>query len=124
MANENYNRVFPRDFFNESKLLKCLGRLSLLVHDRLAPKEITMEHIITDSQQGIEIGLMDDGHLRANNIVIAINGAPAIFKTVYNSKARYPFYLDYEYCEYPVFDDNGDFTEEFIEKIKDISNDS
>jgi len=32
----SYHRVIPRDLFNESKLLKCLGRLALLVNDGMA----------------------------------------------------------------------------------------
>lgn len=32
-----YQRVIPRDLFNEAKLLKCLGRLSLFIHDGKSP---------------------------------------------------------------------------------------
>ncbi len=30
---QEYTRVIPRDLFNEAKLLKCIGRLVLLIHD-------------------------------------------------------------------------------------------
>ena len=29
----SYTRETPRDLFNESKLLKCLGQLSLIIHN-------------------------------------------------------------------------------------------
>lgn len=29
-----YQREIPRDLFNEANLLKCLGQISLIAHDR------------------------------------------------------------------------------------------
>ena len=37
---DNYSRVIPRDFFNEAKLLKCMGLLALKVLDNMTPNGI------------------------------------------------------------------------------------
>ena len=39
MKREMYKRVLPRDLFNEAKLLKCLGRLCLLIEDDMCKLE-------------------------------------------------------------------------------------
>lgn len=51
----NYIRVIPRDFFNESKLLKCMGQLSLKILDCQLPKGIEM--YIEGDGQPFQIGL-------------------------------------------------------------------
>jgi hypothetical protein len=56
-----YNRVIPRDLFNESKLLKCFGQLALLMHDGVIPGSI-----VFDGNQP-EIGLLLDGSLTLIN---------------------------------------------------------
>lgn len=33
----SYKRVLPRDLFNEAKLLKCVGKLTLMIEDGLLP---------------------------------------------------------------------------------------
>ncbi len=33
----SYLRVLPRDAFNEAKLLKCVGKLTLLIEDAMLP---------------------------------------------------------------------------------------
>lgn len=40
----SYTRVIPRDLFNEAQLLKCLGRVALLIADGLAPKGLEIYH--------------------------------------------------------------------------------
>jgi hypothetical protein len=49
-----YIRVLPRDLFNEAKLLKCLGQLSLILHDGIGVRwAIRTEH--EDSRNGFFI---------------------------------------------------------------------
>ena len=116
MANKNYTRVAPRDFFNEAKLLKCLGQLTLAMLDRKTPCKIGM---IEDSGP-FEIALMDDGHLTVINREFNIKNVIVIMKTTYNSKANYPLLVEHEYCEYTVFDEDGEFSEEFINFCKGL----
>ena len=116
--NINYNRVVPRDLFNESKLLKCIGKLTLLMHDNLAPNGLTCLH---DGEPFV-IGLTDCGHLKIQNIIFSYDNFELDFKTVYNSKSNFPFYCDYDNCEYLVFDENGDFDEEFLNLLEELKN--
>jgi hypothetical protein len=110
--NKNYMRVMPRDLFNEAKLLKCMGRLMLLIHDNRIP--VAMSHNEPDK---FDIALMDEGSLTICNLEICIKGKnglhPYLFKTIYNSKSNFPLFVQHENCDYLVFDEEGYFTEEF-----------
>lgn len=108
---ESYTRVIPRDFFNEAKLLKCFGQLALKILDGLTPDN--MDIYIEESGEPFNIDLTDDGSLIISNYETMINNIPVIFKTTYNSKANYPFFCEVDYTDYEVFDDNGNFTDEF-----------
>lgn len=111
---ETYTRVIPRDFFNEAKLLKCMGLLSLKVLDGQIPCEISIE----ESGDPFNIQLSDEGSLYVCNYVILVKGYDLRFKTTYNSKSNYPFYCEYDYTDYQVFDESGNWHSEFIEFIK------
>lgn len=114
-----YQRVIPRDLFNESKLLKCIGQLCLKIHDNQTPVKMSVEQ----NQEGepFEIGLLEEGALCILNLNISIQDKVFIFKTTYNSKANYPLYLDYDYCDYEVFDDKGEFTQTFIDFCNSVN---
>lgn len=118
-VNMNYRREIPRDLFNEAKLLKCVGRLILLIHNNDIPEgfEMSFKH----NGKPFKIGLMRDGSLTVDNVQISVNGIPCVFKTTYNSKSNFPFYLEYELTDYPVFTDKGEFDEEYIEIAKTIA---
>lgn len=109
--NSHYLRVTPRDFFNEAKLLKCMGRLCLLIHDELTPVKMTR----SENGEPFNIALTMDEFLIVTNTHIAINGTVCRFKTAYNSKENYPFYVEHEEIEYLVFDEQGEFHKEFID---------
>lgn len=114
-ARTDYQRVIPRDLFNESKLLKCMGRLCLLIHDRMIPFVGRVDH---DGSPFV-IGLIDDGSLTVTNVKVKVNGKYYRFKTTYNSKSNYPFFLETEdYEDILVFNESGDFDHEFIEFCK------
>ncbi len=110
----NYIRVIPRDLFNEAKLLKCLGKLSLAILDCRLPQGITIA--IEETGEPFQVELSDDGQLYIANFETFINGRITTFKTAYNSKLNYPFY-----CIHPdsledieVFNEDGEFAAEFI----------
>lgn len=115
--NTKYERVFPRDLFNEAKLLKCAGLLCLKILDYQAPTSLTYK----DDVNSINIGLSDDGSLSIVNLNVFINGKRVVFITTYNSKSNYPFYLrsygkrSDEYEDIVVFNDSGEFETEFID---------
>ncbi len=112
--NTQYQRVIPRDLFNEAKLLKCMGKLCLAILDNATPVEMESHH---DGEPFI-IGLSDDGGLRVVNMGITIKGSFYAFKTTQNAKSNYPFYVEHDNCEYLVFNEQGEFDEEFIEFCK------
>lgn len=110
-----YIRVIPRDFFNEAKLLKCMGQLSLAILDCKVPQGIELR--IEENGDPFEIRLSDDGNLHVANYETFVNGRVTTFYTHYNSKLNYPFYcINPESSnEVKVFDEDGKWTEEFLE---------
>lgn len=115
-----YMRVLPRDLFNESKLLKCFGLLTVRIHDSMAPQGLEFEH----DGSPFEIALTDDGSLTITNILLTLNGQSLLFKTTYNSKNNFPFFLEHDYCEYLVFDEQGAFTEEFLDMCVQLASEA
>lgn len=111
---ETYTRVIPRDFFNEAKLLKCMGQLALKILDAQTPCKI----IIEDSGDPFRIELTDCGSLYVANYPILVKDVPVLFKTTYNSKSAFPFYCEHYYTDYRVFDESGNWDEEFLSFIK------
>lgn len=110
----NYNRVIPRDFFNEAKLLKCMGVISLAILDNKMPKGIKMS--FEETGEPFEVALSDEGSLFVANYPVTINGESYILKTTYNSKQNYPLFFDTQnYEEIEVLDESGNFTTKFIE---------
>lgn len=109
--NTKYDRVIPRDFFNESKLLKCMGNLQIAITDCKLPEGVKIE--IDENGEAFKIALTDDGYLTIANYPVRINGKEIIMKTTYNSKSNFPLFGEYEYCDYLVFDEQGKFTAEF-----------
>jgi len=117
--NINYQRVIPRDFFNESKLLKCLGQLSLLIHDNKAPVEMKL-YTLNEDTEPFKIGLNFDGSLELQNWYLEIKGIPYIVSSTYNSKSPYPLFVLRDAVEYEIFNDDGTFSDEFINFSKKI----
>ena len=111
----NYIRVVPRDFFNEAKLLKCMGVLALAISDYKLPENIKIE--INESGKPFEILLNEEFDLLVvSNYEVKINGEEYIVGTSYNSKSNFPFkVVDDE--EILIFDENGKFTLDFIERF-------
>lgn len=108
-----YQRVIPRDFFNEAKLLKCLGHLSLKILDGMLPDGVKIA--IEESGKPFEIHLTDDGRLFLNDYDVTINDTYVSMSTTYNSKDNYPLVCFHDDVETVVFNELGMFTEEFIE---------
>lgn len=112
----NYTRVIPRDFFNEAKLLKCMGQLALKVHDELIPNNIDIK--VKHDGTPFNIFLLKGGSLMIINVFVIINGEYVKMKTTYNSKSNYPLFCELDDEETLVFTEEGEFTEEFIERFK------
>lgn len=115
VINENYNRVHPRDLFNESMLLKSVGRLSLLITNGESPEGLEMD----EESDGFDVRQNDDGDIFINNIEIRIHGVPHFFGTPMNSRKNYPLFCQTEDWDvYEVFDTSGNFKQEFLDYVE------
>lgn len=110
-----YTRVAPRDLFNESKLLKCLGKVAVEIHNETL-KGLTFEQ----SGDPFEIDQDDSsGNLYvADGIQFMVGDRIVRLSTPYNSKDPWPLLAEDDYGnEAFVFTDEGEFREEFLKFI-------
>lgn len=109
-----YQRVLPRDLFNEAKLLKCLGQLSLLIHDGVRwPLELEHTNPMADFHVGQR---REDGGLYCFNLRLLLDRREVVVYSGYNSKLPYPLQFEgWDGDAGYVFDDDGRFTTEFTE---------
>ncbi len=117
----NYQRVIPRDLFNESKLLKCLGQLAVMIHDgRLLG--VTVEIIEEYEYPGFRINQnQSSGRLFCDSLRFETSkGQGLYFSLPYNSRDPYPLILDGPDDDVYVFDDAGNLTQVFIAFIEGL----
>lgn len=113
-----YTRVIPRDLFNEAKLLKCLGQVSMRLHEGNGIDwPLVLEHSDTDDNGFIIDQRQDDGGLFCWNMTFSLRDQVIDLYTVYNSKSNYPMWFEIEGTGTyePLFDDDGWFSNEFVE---------
>lgn len=124
-AYEQYERVFPRDFFNESKLLKCLGQLMLLQVDGYLSDGCKFAH--TNRKYGLRIGQdPSDGSFGCSNFHMwYVKQLPddktektyiELF-TPSNARDAYPLVARFDDEEIYVFDDEGKLSQDFNERF-------
>ena len=101
----SYKRVIPRDLFNESKLLKCLGKISLWILDRKI-QGVLEEH----DGQPFRIIQTEDGALYVSNIEYTdTEGNSLHFSTPLNSRAQWPLELLYKDELYYPINEKGEY---------------
>lgn len=108
-----YQRVIPRDLFNEAKLLKCLGQVALLIHDGPiigARVEYEDDGFLIDRDDS-------SGDLFCSNFSIFVGDTPVWCGTQYNSKDPYPLMFRSEDGDGYVLDDSGQFSKEFLSYV-------
>ena len=104
----NYKRVLPRDLFNEANLLKCIGKLTLLIEDGMIPWMIY-------HYDGEQFGVYQNegsGALFVGNISffsVGEGGGSLTFERPLNSRDEWPLLLETEDDAFLVFDDKGEF---------------
>jgi hypothetical protein len=119
MKNLEYKRVIPRDLFNEAKLLKCLGQLSLLIHDGKCPKSLQLQH--NNPEQGFLIGIDEsDGGVYCHNLKLFLGEIEIYLVSVLNSKDNYPLLYRDDNEEGEVFTKQGELSQEFLEMISKL----
>jgi len=115
----SYKRVIPRDFYNEAKLLNNMGRLALLINDEILPKGVRIK--IQESGEPFDIERDDlENCLYMVNYSVYINGKRVPMRTNVNSRCNYPLTATIEEEEIYVFDDNGQFSDDFIQAATQI----
>lgn len=99
-------RVIPRDFFNESKLLKCLGQFELIV-SHTGPNVVGY----STSHDGEPFDIRQDpntGNLYVANYTVSIGIEEVRLYTPYNSKENYPLYGEFRGEEYCMLTEKGE----------------
>lgn len=115
-----YQRVLPRDLFNEAKLLKCLGRIVLLIHDGIAPESLQFDHD-TSETDGFDIWQdQSSGDLFCNNLEFTVHHRRLHIYTVYNNRGEWPAFVEFDGETLPVFDANGAFSNDFIALVNSV----
>lgn len=104
----SYRRVIPRDLFNEAKLLKCLGKITLLIHDKMI-QGLNAYH--ENQREGFKIFQNpSDGSIQVVNLnFFDNNGTPVFFLTPLNDRGPWPLVMEYKGETYFPFNDNGDY---------------
>lgn len=105
-----YVKVVPRDLFNDAKLLKCLGVLSVKVLDKDTPCEINIDA----PEDEFKIGLYEDGTLAVTNMSIKVKGVERSFRITYNSKNNFPLFMEVDGEEILVFNEVGEWSDDFL----------
>ena len=107
----NYTRVVPRDLFNESKLLKCLGRVSLFCLDYKTPFKV-----VHDGKPFSICQNPDDGSIYCENFNLYLEGEHLHLLTPLNSRDDWPLMATYKGDEYYMFNQFGHIMPNFGNK--------
>lgn len=115
----SYLRVIPRDLFNESDLLKCYGRMTILLDgNRTAGFETIHEY----QGEPFDIVQDDDGRLTVWNLPLIVGRIGYRVWRPLNSREPWPVYLecpnDDDFEPISIFDDAGNFSDEMKALIK------
>jgi hypothetical protein len=116
-----YRRVIPRDLFNESKLLKCLGQLAMAVHDGHDFHGWPCHMWLTMRQRGNAFTICQrdsDGGLVCDNVVFMKNKVPLVIYSAYNDKEPYPLYCETSGDDIEVLNNDGSLSDEFLAFLK------
>ena len=113
----SYERVIPRDLFNEANLLKCLGKMFINLENKPFGKidvKFCNDGEAFDIQQNPE-----DGSTFCSNVILLKNGHDVPLFRPLNSRREWPLMChDNDGNEIFIFDDFGHFSEEFVEFLK------
>lgn len=115
-----YLRVIPRDLFNESKLLKSLGQLCLLIHERLGIRWPLRMELDREEEGFVVFQCQNSGNLCCLNLEIVVGGRQVLLASTYNSKKPYPLvFLRDDESEGDVLTDDGAISQEFAAWLDD-----
>lgn len=105
----SYYRVIPRDFFNEAKLLKCLGAFELRTQHTGGVNMLPFQ----TEHDGDAFQVVQDPHdasLFVSNYIVTLRGDEVHLYVPYNNEGDpFPLYAEYQGKVYKVLDDEGRF---------------
>jgi hypothetical protein len=115
----NYIRVLPRDLFNESSLLKCIGKLWIILDE-------THGHSAGFAQEDVDffdiVQNADDGGISVRNLDFTIGGDSFILSRPLNSRQEWPLYAgsdeDSSFDPVEVFDQTGKLSADMLRLIR------
>lgn len=115
----NYVRVLPRDLFNEASLLKCYGRLWVLLDDMRNHSAV----FVTENVDAFDV--MQDqasGAIYVCNVEFTVLGMPVRLTRPLNSRDAWPLYVEGDDDRFPfdpikVFDHDGNLSADMRELI-------
>lgn len=114
----SYLRVIPRDLFNEADLLKCLGRLWVLLDETRGHNatlgDAQSEHDGTPFQ--IEQD-ESDGSIYCVNVTFRIARREYTLFRPLNARAAWPLFIHHDFEDIRVFDEDGKFSGDFLTLI-------
>jgi len=100
------HRVLPRDAFNDANLLKCIGKLTMMIEDDLID-------FITIGYDGEPFDIQQDesdgSTFIANLNFFTKSGEPIRHSRPLNSRELYPLTLHFNDQEYWAFNEDGEF---------------
>ena len=105
----NYIRVLPRDLFNEASLLKCYGRLWILLDEtadhgaRFETSDVDVFDIAQDASSGA---------ITVRNVTFTVRDIERRLTRPLNSRRAWPLYVESDDDDIAVFDDAGNLSDE------------
>jgi len=117
----SYKIVLPRDAFNQSKLLKCIGQLTLKLHDNIDDIRQYLSCELVGHREFV-IDQDIDGSLYCDNFYLYLTHDDINYSVIrlscpLNSRLNYPMTYTLDDNTNFLFDDNGEFSEEFLSYI-------
>lgn len=115
----SYARVIPRDLFNEASLLKCLGKLALILMDRPSSAELDEDQLLAE---GFRIEQDEsDGSIEVANLPFKVRGVPFRLYRPLNSREPWPLWCESPFAcdgeDIEVFTAEGQLTPTFLALI-------
>ena len=119
----SYIRVIPRDLFNEAKLLKCLGMLSLYwLNNTQNARSLYRIDFNEECQGGFDVCQdLSSGDIYSENVTLErIQGESenVFLSHPLNNNSVNPLHFTFRNESWAVFDDAGLFTTAFISAME------
>ena len=107
--------VLPRDAFNVAVLLKCVGKVTLLINDGLAGRlELDTDELGEQFEIDQDPGT---GYLTVSNLRFHVDDEPVYFYTHYNARDNWPLWFVWDDEEDAVFNGRGELDYKFKKLI-------